>query len=295
MSGLVEEIQRDALDPHTSVSTLLRKVKLAAAKLQLPTVEEWVDHELNGYSENPVPPYRQIKGIPKALNPYRGWIPIMAPPKMMEAISSANSGQGIAAIEDLLRDSDGDMFQRPLPPEVIHALNKHSDVAFGEMANFIGRGVLVSIVDKVRNMVLDWAIELEKSGIKGDGMSFKAEEKIAAQNNPAITIGSVGSFVGVIGSQNRVGDIIGGSINVTQVKDLAFQLHASHESLVAAGADETALSTAVEALIVETEKPQPDTGRLRGLLGDVRAALAGAAGNILASGALSLIGTILGA
>ncbi|MBD1549760.1 hypothetical protein [Roseibium aggregatum] len=241
MSGLVEEIQRDALDSQTSVSTLLRKVKLAAAKLQLPVVEEWVDNELNGYNKNPVPHYRQITGVPKAFNPFNGWIPIMGTPKMIEAISRAHTGQSIASIEDLLKDSENEVFQNRLSPQVIHMLNKNSEVQFGEMANFIGRGALVGIIDQVRNMILDWAIELERTGVKGEGMSFKSEEKIAAQNNPTITIGSVGSFVGVVGNSNKVRDIVGGDLNLAKVKDLAQQLHQNHENLVAAGADESAL------------------------------------------------------
>jgi hypothetical protein len=47
--GLIAEIQRDALDQSAQVVSLLRKVKLAAAKLQLPSLEEWVECELKGY------------------------------------------------------------------------------------------------------------------------------------------------------------------------------------------------------------------------------------------------------
>lgn len=294
MVGLVEEIQRDALDPQISVAMLLRKVKLAAVKLQLPAIDEWVSKELQGYTSGPVPPYRQISGTPKAFNPFQGWIPIMGDPKTISAISKINHGQPIAAIEDLIKDNDAAVFQKPLSPEVIHILNKNSDVMLGEMVNFIGRGHLVSILDQVRTMVLDWAIELEKAGIRGESMTFKSEEKIAAQSNPAITIGSVGNFVGVVGNQNHVRDIIGGSISVTQIRDLAQQLRLGHEALVSAGADDAALSSAVDGLLIEADKPDPNPGALKGFLTDARSALAGAAGNLLASGALTVIGTLLG-
>jgi hypothetical protein len=49
MTSLIEQIQRAALDPNIPVSTLLRQVKLAAAKLQLGETEDWVEKELNGY------------------------------------------------------------------------------------------------------------------------------------------------------------------------------------------------------------------------------------------------------
>ncbi len=294
MGGLVEEIQRDALDPQTSISMLLRKVKLAAVKLQLPAVDDWVSNELQGYATNPVPSYRQIKGTPKAFNPFQGWIPIILEGEQMDFISTANNGQPIAAIEDLVQNRDANIFQQRLSADLIIALNKGADVELGEMANFIPRGSLVAIIDQVRTLILDWAIELEKSGIKGEGMTFKNEEKIAAQANPAINIGSVQTLVGVVGSHNHVRDIVGGNMDVTQIRDLAQQLRLSHDPLVTAGADGPALASAVDGLIIEAEKADPDPKILRGLLTDARSALAGAAGNLLASGAITLIGTLMG-
>jgi len=91
MAGLIEEIQRDAIDRTVPVATLLRKVKLAAAKLKLPALEEWVESELNGYS-GAVPDYRKAKGQPRAFNPYNGWIPIVLDdPKHQKMISVAST------------------------------------------------------------------------------------------------------------------------------------------------------------------------------------------------------------
>ncbi|NKM26782.1 hypothetical protein [Rhizobium laguerreae] len=125
-------------------------------------------------------------------------------------------------------------------------------------------------------------------------MSFSQEEKSAAQRDASITIGSVGTIVGVVGGKNNVRDIVGGNMNLTSVRDLAQQLRTGHEVLVSAGADGRSLSTAVDALIIESEKPEPNQGVVRGLLTDARTALAGAAGNLMASGALALISTLLG-
>ncbi|OHV26921.1 hypothetical protein EOS93_06215 [Rhizobium sp. RMa-01] len=293
MLGLVEEIQRDALNPDVGVSTLLRKVKLAAAKLQLPTIETWVEAELHGY-DGPVPPYRKFKGIPKAFNPFRGWIGIQVTAEVYEKISGTSTGQSVAQIEDLLADKAETTFHTPMNRNVVDALNTGTRVQLPQMSVFIGRSDLAGILDTVRNMVLDWAIALEKNGIRGDGMSFSQEEKSAAQRDASITIGSVGTIVGVVGGQNSVRDIVGGNMNLTSVRDLAQQLRTGHELLVSAGADGRSLSSAVDALIVESEKPEPNQGVLRGLLTDARTALAGAAGNLMASGALALISTLLG-
>jgi hypothetical protein len=293
MPGLVEEIQRDALDANVRVSTLLRRVKLAAAKLDLPFIEAWVESELNGYNGD-IPDYRRFKGVPKAHNPFRGWIAIQAPAEIYEKISETTTGQSVAQLEDLLRSDDSNSFHTPMNRGLIDALNHGMHFKLGEMSVFVGRSDLAGVLDRVRNLVLDWAIALEKSGIKGEDMSFSPEEKSAAQKDASITIGSVGTLIGVLGNNNNVRDIAGGDINVAQVKDLAQQMNSAHSSLVEAGADAQSLSSAVNGLIAETDKAEPNPGVLRGLLTDARSALSGAAGNLLASGALTGIAAILG-
>jgi hypothetical protein len=74
MVAIIEQIQRDAVDDQVRISTLLRKVKLAAAKLGLGTIEDWVESELNGY-DGRVPDYRIVYGRPMFQNPVRGWEP----------------------------------------------------------------------------------------------------------------------------------------------------------------------------------------------------------------------------
>lgn len=49
MSGLVAELQRDALDHGVPVSHLLRNALVAARKLRVNEFSSWIDTELNGY------------------------------------------------------------------------------------------------------------------------------------------------------------------------------------------------------------------------------------------------------
>jgi hypothetical protein len=58
MAGsLVEELQRDAVNPGVRVSDLLRKALLVPSKLDIPGVPEWIDKELSGYDlADEVPP-----------------------------------------------------------------------------------------------------------------------------------------------------------------------------------------------------------------------------------------------
>jgi AbiTii len=68
--SIIEQIQRDALDRAVSVSDLLRRMKLAATKLGLGAVEDWVEQELNG-CKGELPDYRIIHGRPMVQDPYR--------------------------------------------------------------------------------------------------------------------------------------------------------------------------------------------------------------------------------
>lgn len=85
MTSLVEELQRESLDPSSSVSSLLRKVKLVAVKLKPPDVVHWVEFELNGYEDN-VPDYRVRSGDPRWFNPYHSWAPIMGAERIMSIV-----------------------------------------------------------------------------------------------------------------------------------------------------------------------------------------------------------------
>lgn len=206
MAGLVESIQSDALNQSIKIATLLRKVKLAAAKLQLPQVAEWVDLELNGYSDAPVPEYRKVVGRPRARNPYHGWIPIQGDPQVMEVISSVTLVQSVAAMEQLTQGEG--QIHVPMSPREIAFINEHSDIAFGDMTVFLDRTQVITILETVRTKVLDWAIELEKQGILGEGMSFdKKEVDQAKQLGSTISIGSIANFTGNLGQGQTSGAI----------------------------------------------------------------------------------------
>lgn len=196
MDSLVEQLQADALNPAVPVSTLLRKVKLAAVKLKLPNVEKWVEHELNGYPDK-VPDYRDTIGHPKAFNPYNGWIDIHAPEDLMETLSQVIIAQPISGLEELLANADSNSFFLPYRAGQIDALNRAFGVSYARMAREVSRSQLASVLDRVRTLVLDWALELERQGIMGSGISFDDREKrIAQDRNVNIHVGSIGTFTG---------------------------------------------------------------------------------------------------
>src|SRR5438093_5986666 len=102
-------------------------------------------------------------------------------------------------------------------------------------------------------------------------------------------------MVGNLGSQNSSGDITASTaISVDQVKSLANQLQPHLPTLKAAGADARLLDASVASLVKQGTSRNPDQSPLRGSLTDLRNALSGAAGNLIASGAVTMISKLIG-
>jgi hypothetical protein len=157
----------------------------------------------------------------------------------------------------------------------------------------VPRGGIVGLIDYVRNMVLDWTIEMERNGVIGEGFSFDAQEVESARAvMTTFNIGSIDNFAGIMGTGNTSGDISLTSENIPEIKNVLQKLQEAAPVLIGAGASDD-LGDIVDAAIVEIDKPEPDTGRLQNLAQDARAALAGAAGNLTAEGAIALISGVL--
>lgn len=176
MSGLVEQLQADALDQSVPVSTLLRKVKVAAVKLQLSDTVDWADSELKGYDEQ-VPAYRVMSGRCMGLDAYRGWSVVGGDPKVVETLSMAPVGQPISGLEEICVGEGALII--PLPRAIVQGIIDENPRC-RDVAVHVTRAEVVTVVDHVRNLVLDWALDLERAGIKGEGLTFSTTEQKAA-------------------------------------------------------------------------------------------------------------------
>jgi len=66
-TSLIDELQLDASDGSVSVSDLLRKALVVAAKLGVSDIPEWINKELSGYHDgDTLPSYRIVHGAIKA-------------------------------------------------------------------------------------------------------------------------------------------------------------------------------------------------------------------------------------
>lgn len=203
------------MNSDVPVSDLLRRVKLAAVKLGLGAVEDWVEHELKGYEGKP-PEYRKVHGRPMGRNPYRGWMPMGG---HTESISWMRNPEPVSSLEALLGGSDkGGTFHVAYPDKLVAMLDQQNGVRGWSYALEISPSELNRILDHVRTLVFEWALNLEKAGIMGSETSFDNEEKNKAQNSSTvINIGHIGSFVGNLGQGNASGDIDSSGIDADQL------------------------------------------------------------------------------
>ncbi len=188
MSSLVFELQTDALNSSVSVLNLLRKALVVAKKLSIQEFEDWIELELNGYTEvESIPKYRLIQGQLRGWNPFHGWQPIIAGDteilELYKAVCNPPIIQPISELIALTQDTSSDKeLQLVLSPEVESFLIKSTGGNVPVKLR-ISSASIQRIVDAVKDIILRWALQLEKDGIVGEGISFSPQEKAIASNH----------------------------------------------------------------------------------------------------------------
>jgi hypothetical protein len=92
----------------------------------------------------------------------------------------------------------------------------------------------------------------------------------------------------------NVSGAISSGIDVAALRSLLADLRLHEKDLVQAGVDAASLHARVAVLETELKKPTHDQSKLSKLLNDVRNAVSGAAGNVIASGILFKINALFG-
>jgi hypothetical protein len=197
MASLVTNFQKDILNSKKSVTEILRTAKLISAKLGLTDISEWISFELGGYPEGAkIPEYRQIKGWAlQVRNPALGW------QSAGYVDLSMGTKQPVSELEELMKGE----FVFMSPP---HHVKVQS---FGELDELDGlvnqfpqrlshsTVAIKSILESIKEQLLNWTIELEQRGIIGEDMSFDKAERQKAQNQTF----NIQHFSGVLGDVNQ--------------------------------------------------------------------------------------------
>ena len=296
---IVLKLQADAMRPDIPVASLLRTAKAVATKLNLEDALVWIDLELNGYGKIPyenLPTYRQLMGEPEAYDLNSGWQPVHAhDPKILDAISKAPIAQPVGAIEQELRKDERQKgagnFVVPYPSETKTMLMKAVGMP-ADMHIRLSSGEVFNIVEAVRNLILNWSLELEKAAILGEGLTFSAEEKAEAapvtQQFFAQNIGIAGNVM----DQARVTTVQAANLDLSDVGQLLDQIQQAMSLLPDNTQDK--LKPVVAELSQELQADNPDESTLRRIMGSVRTICEGATSSIVAQGIISGLTKLLG-
>jgi hypothetical protein len=188
MSSAVINLQKAIVGGQQSLTQLLRQTKLIASKLNLEDIEKWVDLELKGYPDDVEPPdYRTFAGGDVQIhNPMRGWL------FAGQLNQQGKAHEPISQIEDFSKEET-----------ILISLNKNLPVQsrLPMAADWPQRITIAGtefkrIVEGVKDELLRWTTELEKRGIKGEGMDFNEQEKQSATHNTF----NIQKFTGILGN-----------------------------------------------------------------------------------------------
>ncbi len=234
MGSLVLELQKEAMDDKVQVSALLRKAKVVAAKLQRTDIDEWLQKETQGYMENDsTPAYRKLPAEIQALDPAtQVWMPVdFSNAEFGRKISFLNVGIGVSEIEALLDETIGNAsisLGREIPRSLLEKIGNNSALLQRGIKPTwrISRQQIPPILDAVRNKILDWSLELEAQGIKGDDMMFSKEEVgKAATVIFNINNSTVGDINGLTSSNMVIDDhSITSNINISDYSQIYSEL-----------------------------------------------------------------------
>lgn len=299
MTALVLQLQADALDPNVRIADLLRKSKVVASKLDLHEFKDWVESELQGYADvADLPEYRRVFTRVKSFNPFHGWMPVIIKDREIEnTISSFNVAQPIGSLEDVTyRSKEGAGYLAyQLPGAAQHVLARLTGLNTEFQLHFDASGAS-NILDAVRNRVLDWSISLEKSGITGEGMTFTGREREVAKamaGGNTYHIQNVGVFGDVAHSSvstNQTANYT--SSQLSELRDIVRQIDEALPQL--SGDIREGVGNAIQYIKSELQQPTPNSSKLRSAMASIRTTCEGAAGNLIASGIVGLIGKLLG-
>ena len=271
MGSLIRELQAAAAQTRIPVAELLRHTKMAAKKLGAePAFLEWVERELRGYGEGEaIPDYRkiisQVSGADRHGHERKL---VFNDPKSERVVQTTALNQPLSELEYAVKSAEHSEIGFLLGAATAQELRK----SFPHLMVFFRRanvGAVDHILNRVREIILDWALELEAAGVLGEDMSFSEQEKEKAQPvTPTIYAQNV-----VMARDIGAGASLFQQATTTAPVDLAQVaafLHDVREALGRLPPDEREVAEANIAIAeAELASPAPREGKIRAALKSV--------------------------
>lgn len=291
MTGLVLELQRDALGNGVSVTDLLRKALVISRKLNVLEIQQWITSELNGYTveDRLIPDYRLVVGTPMVKHPLRGWTQInFDSTKTANIFSAVKNSQSVSELDAILSRNDDSPLLIDYPSELVAHLVKQMRQPMQPQL-VVQSTAVVAILNAVRNQILEWSLELEAQGVLGDGMSFSEKEKSVASSVTYNVTNNIGAMHNSQlqqdsphATQSLQVSLDSSQLNsfLTSLKNQIDDLKLDYQRVAELGAEITTIET-------QLSSPKPKRSIVVECLNSVRAILENAAGNLVATGLIA--------
>ncbi|APT49187.1 hypothetical protein BSA171_13450 [Bacillus safensis] len=292
MNNLVLDLQREAQDSSNSLTDLLRKAYIVAKKLKITEFQKQIESEINGYKENEeIPRYREITGQLKARN-YYGWVTV-AVDDDFSFINTFYLNQSISELEALSQNPNlSRLIPGPLQLQLANFTGHETEYQIHFNSTQIQK-----ILNKVRNIILEWALELEERGILGEGFSFNNDEKEKAEEiryeiNYFGDINSSQFQHHTINSNQSM--ISSDTFNINKVREFITMLKDALPNIGADDFDHSQLNNSIEDIEKEVNSDKPKNSKIREGLKSIRNILEGVTGSFIATGIITEIRKLLG-
>lgn len=193
MRNLTTELQDTARSSATPIVELLRHAKLVAARLDATEKAVWVDRELNGYDVTAdIPDYRDIASELRFRQNGQPWTRIQLPAdnQIRQFYARFKCPLPIVKVVECANMQGVPLFM--LPEEELSAWSGvfGAAIAHVEIARWVSKTDMSCIIDRVRGLVFDWAVDLEA---KRQGTSMPPIGEKA--RGSAIHVGTVNTLV----------------------------------------------------------------------------------------------------
>ena len=186
--NLLEDIQSTAADSSSSVSTLLRKCKILAARLGNQQLENWMVWESNGYPKDvPVPRYRmwrlQVRG--NFLGPYASLShalihTVRLPKDVQKNYNEYECRFSIAAIESAvesaMKKNDNRIVLETGGLASVLGKSVYTNMTCIECWAECGAGNFIEVINIVRDRVLDFSLALWDGNPPKDELNLNTQE-----------------------------------------------------------------------------------------------------------------------
>ncbi|MEE1130992.1 MAG: hypothetical protein UHX00_05090 [Caryophanon sp.] len=287
MGSLVLELQREAYANNTAITDLIRKAYVLARKLEVKELIEWLSREMEGYKgidSKEIPSYRLVEGHLKAWNPYQGaYIPVILDEVIEEQLNNKILIQPIAEIENIIEKSKNGkgILEYKIPSSIQKKFMEASRIQL-EVSLLISVSQFENIPNRVRDIILEWTLSLEEKGIRGENMSFNADEKKSASQITNI-YNHIGTMVNSPLQQNSNHSSQTVSVGEFKVESLKEIIQQGKVLLDQITDNDTKLELKSELMVLEAqvESPKPKKAIIKESLASIRNIAEGATGSVL--------------